>query len=269
MQATLLRRRMIRQLTGLLPDSVLVPIKRSVELRLLRSVTPHYQPEFLLIGRLLQRGGNAIDIGANLGAYTKYMAELVGDAGTVYSIEPIAMTYDILAANLRSIGLTNAVPIRAAISDVDGEVEMEVPLSGRQSAWRENFCRARISDRIDRADGLRRERVRSVTLDGLVSELPSSISFVKCDVEGAELQVIQGATVVMRSIRPSWLIEISSDPNIPASPADQILTRFRQEDYQCLWMAGTTVHRWQPGQRGLDYFFVPTEQLRWLTDVVS
>ena len=61
-----------------------------------------------------------------------------------------------------------------------------------------NFYQARLSEQ-----GL---EVKLVRLDDLFQ---SGISFVKCDVEGHELEVIEGAKELIRACRPAWLIEVS------------------------------------------------------------
>ena len=44
--------------------------------------------EIELLGKVVKRGDNVIDVGAHLGAYTFVLARLVGSKGTVWAFEP-------------------------------------------------------------------------------------------------------------------------------------------------------------------------------------
>jgi hypothetical protein len=49
--------------------------------------------------------------------------------------------------------------------------------------------------------------VRTYALDGFLSERQHRVSFIKCDVEGAELEVFRGAEGILRNDRPALLFE--------------------------------------------------------------
>jgi hypothetical protein len=48
-------------------------------------------PEMYLLSHFVKEGYTCIDLGANLGYYTIPLAELTGDSGKVYSVEPIKL----------------------------------------------------------------------------------------------------------------------------------------------------------------------------------
>ena len=73
----------------------------------------------------------------------------------------------------------------------------------------EGFYLARFAQEGDKGE---RELVKVFYLDGLRAKghIPE-IDFVKCDVEGAELEVLQGSTDLIGSNHPCWLIEVSKE----------------------------------------------------------
>ena len=64
-------------------------------------------------------------------------------------------------------------------------------------------------------------------MDTLLDTFPLP-SFIKIDVEGAEFMVLQGATNIIKNIRPKFYIEVGSDV------ASKILNLFRSEGYIAL-----------------------------------
>ena len=87
----------------ILPQSTIQLIKKRHYLRLLRSPLLEKEPELRVVRHLVKPGDTIIDIGANVGVYTKILSELVGPEGHVYSIEPFPSTFEILCFNLRKL----------------------------------------------------------------------------------------------------------------------------------------------------------------------
>lgn len=96
--------------------------------------------DFRVIQYLVDRGDYVIDVGANIGLYTKYLSELVGEKGHVCAIKQISLTFDILVFIVRKLRLSNVETLKCAISDEDAAVQMVVPI---RPNGRENFYRAK------------------------------------------------------------------------------------------------------------------------------
>ncbi len=124
-----------------LPVRVLQSVKKIYYSHLLRSFSEKDEADFQVIKHIVNCGEYVIDIGANIGVYTKYLSELVGPLGRVYSIEPIPLTFEILSSNVKKFGLKNLELINCAISDNNGSVTMEVPL---YDSGGENFMRQKL-----------------------------------------------------------------------------------------------------------------------------
>lgn len=57
------------------------------------------EKEFSLLNAFIAHGDWVLDIGANIGHYTRRLSDLVGPAGRVIAFEPIPQTFEVLAAN--------------------------------------------------------------------------------------------------------------------------------------------------------------------------
>jgi FkbM family methyltransferase len=139
------------------------------------------------------REGEVLDVGANIGCYTRVLSERVGPRGRVHALEPFPETFDYLCHNIRVLRLPNVSCYNVAASSHDGYGQMAL-------SWDESLGWARLVDKGGTA-------VRLAALDSLFPDL--NPTFIKCDVEGHELQVIAGALGMIARCRPVWLIEVS------------------------------------------------------------
>lgn len=65
--------------------------------------------------------GTFVDIGANCGLYSLYMAQAVGYNGIVVAMEPQPRVYDRLVFNMRASGLKQIRPLKLGVSDQRGK----------------------------------------------------------------------------------------------------------------------------------------------------
>jgi protein-L-isoaspartate O-methyltransferase len=113
-----------RTVWKILPHSTVQFIKKRHYLRLLCSSLLEKEPELSVVRYLVKPGDFVIDIGANIGVYTKMLSELVGPNGRVYSIEPYPPTFETLSYIVRKLRLDNVEPINIAVSDSEAIVTM-------------------------------------------------------------------------------------------------------------------------------------------------
>jgi len=83
------------------------------------------EPEWELAARWLAPGDWAIDVGANIGHYSKRFSDLVGAGGRVIAFEPVPATFELLAANAARFAWTNVTLLNLAASDATGVVGMD------------------------------------------------------------------------------------------------------------------------------------------------
>ena len=85
------------------------------------------EPEFLVLDQLISSGDWVIDIGANVGHYTKRFSDLVGPQGRVIAVEPVPDTFALLAANVLLFQYRNVTLLNLAASDQTTVVGIQIP----------------------------------------------------------------------------------------------------------------------------------------------
>ena len=148
------------------------------------------------VARILQPGDLAFDVGAHLGYFGILMATVVGDSGSVACFEPDPGLHEALEGNVtRNEALIPAdvTVARLAVGAARGAMAFE---TGGHST------RGRLSDQGD-------VEVEVTTLDDAVGRFGAP-RFVKVDVEGGELDVLDGGPALVASHTSSFGIEIHS-----------------------------------------------------------
>ncbi|MCE9529674.1 MAG: FkbM family methyltransferase [Planctomycetes bacterium] len=231
------------------PDLLLQKLKKIHYAKSLREASLNGEPDLKVVRHLVGPGSRVIDIGANFGLYTRFLADLVQPGGRVYSIEPIPLTYEILTSNLKRLKLRNVEPFNVAVSDDDRTVTMEIP---GYSSGGENFYEARIV--TSAGEGLRSVKTEARALDSLFGDA-GNIDFIKCDVEGHELACLQGAAAILENSQPAWLIEISGSPDRERTSASEVFRLMAGYGYSPYWFDGLHLRQRERGDRSVNYFF--------------
>jgi FkbM family methyltransferase len=237
----------------ILPHSTVQLIKKRHYLRLLCSSLFEKEPELRVVRYLIKPGDTVIDIGANVGVYTKILSELVGPDGHVYSIEPFPPTFEILCYNVKKLHLDNVEPINVAISDSQAIVTMALPYdsSGAETHYRASI----VTDRPEESK-TKTTNVQATTIDSRFLSASGTISFIKCDVEGHEPACIKGATKFLARSQAAWLIEVSGKPDDTDSPAHNVFKILHDQGYSAWWFDGSILKRRHPGDKSTNYFFL-------------
>lgn len=150
------------------------------EIDLLKEIRPH-----------VPTGSTVIDAGANIGNHSIYFACICG-AAAVHSFEPQQSAFSILQRNAELNGVTDVItPYRSALGASPGRASI--------GGYRVNNLGATTFSSSEEGE----YDVR--TIDGL--NLPS-VDFIKIDVEGAQVSVLEGARGTIEKHRPSIFCEL-------------------------------------------------------------
>jgi len=132
----------------------------------------------------IKPGTTVLDVGANFGQMSILFSNLVGETGKVYSFDADDFVFEILTKNIQANERKDRiVPVFGAVHDVANET-LFFPV--------QDFARFETygSYGIDYNATTGRE-VPSITIDSL--DIAQPISFMKVDVQGGDLQAMQGA----------------------------------------------------------------------------
>jgi FkbM family methyltransferase len=152
-----------------------------------------------LLRALLAPSAVAIDVGANVGAFTLPFARAVGPSGRVVAIEPRTQPYRLLAASMTLNGL-DWVELRQAVAGRrTGWASQHPPVTDDETNIGARSWRGRGSDRAG-------EQVPALRLDDLTRDW-RRCDLIKLDVEGMEPEVLAGAAELIARTRPVLFCE--------------------------------------------------------------
>ncbi len=174
------------------------------------------EPELDLIEYAVAPGDVAVDIGANFGLWTYHLARRVGPGGCVLAFEPIPFTYRCLRMVRSVLGFRNAELHPVGCGERAERATFSAPLqdAGGIAAGLVHIATRRDDDgRPGSEQQIRWSATTEIAADVVALDefLPplERLSFVKVDVEGAELFALRGAEHLIDQHRPSVVCEIN------------------------------------------------------------
>jgi FkbM family methyltransferase len=145
--------------------------------------TPQFfdEQEFAFLDSRIGPRFTFVDAGANVGAYSLFVAKRAGPSARILAVEPQPGIFERLVANIRFNDFATIKAIACALADKTGELTMF--LDGRDSG-------ASSLKLVDAASGVARVATKTL-LDVLQEEGLCAVDALKIDVEGAEDIVLQ------------------------------------------------------------------------------
>jgi len=162
----------------------------------------------------------AIDVGANIGNHSLYFASLYSE---VYAFEPNPLAYEMLKINSKFFAQNgNVFPIKKAVGAGVGVV--------RFISQEKNIGGSRIAGCLnDAAPADEVIKVESTSLDEFDFPNRRKVGILKLDVEGYELEVLRGASQILKEHKPLVLFE-----HAPARAKDgaEVLSFLQEHGYR-------------------------------------
>ena len=165
-----------------------------------------YEEEMNALKLFVHEGDACLDIGANFGQYAYALSRIVGEEGLVFCFEPSAYTAGILKDVTERLRLSNVVIEKSALGNSVGSIHFIIPIEKDSSI--PNVATAHI--KANGETNIGSEEVVSVTTLDKYFEGKNiqNVSFIKCDVEGAELMILKGGEEFLSTYKPAVLCEI-------------------------------------------------------------
>lgn len=183
-----------------------------------------------VVKHLPSSGGLILDIGANIGQTSLWMAdELKSKEIEIIAVEPYPSTYEKLICNINLNQFKNITPINIAFGNSDSKLLME-GCSSNSGAFRINSS-SKTGEFVE---------VSQTTLDNYFKDNNKQVNFIKIDVEGFEYNVIKGGEQTIKEYYPTLFIEIDNE-NLKTqnSSALDLLALLRNYGYNSILKSDT------------------------------
>lgn len=197
--------------------------------------------------KLIKEGDVVLDIGANLGYFSKLFARK-NTKGTLYSIEPIPMFFNRLKIILSSY--SHVKLIHAALGASHGNLHMIMPVQ-------QGVMRTGLPHVISEEEAKLNPDHLTVPVQSareFLANLPH-LDYIKCDIEGYEWTVFSTLEVELERLRPLVQIEISE------RYLSEFCEFFQGLNYvQCGLYDGKLIEEHGTQRVTSDFLFIPLEK---------
>jgi len=159
----------------------------------------HQKTQIAQMSQHITPGSCVIDVGANVGFFTRGFARATGKEGVVLAFEPQTVPRSILTTASFFKRNQNIQILPFALGETAGMLTLSIPL-------------ARLDDVLERYDF-------------------GPVSMIKIDVEGAELNVLKGAEATLRKYTPVVICEIDGREHRFGSTGGELVTYLENLGY--------------------------------------
>lgn len=152
-----------------------------------------------LLKEYLKPGMQVLDIGAHIGLFSVACSRLTENTGKIICFEPTPGTFSILKETLKLNHCDNVTAVQAAVSNKNGMATFYE--SKANEGCNSNSLVKNRSEREFSAYDVKLVTIDSITADNLLKP-----SFIKIDVEGAELDALKGGIQTFKTLKPVLLL---------------------------------------------------------------
>jgi len=156
-----------------------------------------YEPTLSYIfNKLVKKDMTVIDMGGNIGYFSLVASKLVGMHGKVYVFEPEPINLMYLRKNIEINKIKNIILVNKCVSNEEGILTLY--LHPKFHSCHSIF--KSTSKSINHID------VESITLNKMFKNDDFKISFIKMDIEGAELKALKGMDEMLKKNSVNYLL---------------------------------------------------------------
>ena len=184
----------------------LIPKKYQFKKRIERAIKKLDEPEIFIINQLIDNGTDSIDIGVYRGVHSYEMSK---HSKLVHSFEPNPVIFNELQKYLPKI-INNINLYNYAISEKEEKKLLRIPIrdsnvdkSNYEEYYKMGLATIHEKNIFDNYDEF---EIRCKKLDEF--NFKNKISFIKIDVEGHEIEVVNGSKELIKKFKPNLMIEI-------------------------------------------------------------
>jgi len=164
-----------------------------------------------VVSRHLGNGDVFLDVGANFGYFSLLASALVGDSGEVLPIEASPEVLPLLHYNIQTNAIGNIEVFGVAAGCSEDVVQFYLT---------DDYVNSGVAP-SPFLQPARTIKVRRTTIDALLSHINRAVSFIKIDVQGDEMAVLEGCRHTIQSSShvnaivewaPAWMAHAGYDP---------------------------------------------------------
>lgn len=166
----------------------------------LKHVGDTFEPGMTRLFDVLTKEDHCVlDIGANIGCTAIFFGE---KAKQVYCFEPSPSTFTFLEANVSNAGHNNVTCVNVGLGKLELESELTFAPNNRSGGF--------VSNQIQASAGHVVEKIKIIRGDDFIraNDIPK-IDFIKIDVEGFEMDVIEGMRSSIEKFQPVVALELN------------------------------------------------------------
>jgi len=167
--------------------------------------------DFFYFMKLFDDGGIILDLGANIGVTSYYLAKKFHKS-TIFSFEPLTLNMDTLKRVKNRFDLKNIIELQVAVGDKPGKLEMVMPVINNVPMH--GLSHVVDEENTENNDGFKYV-VQVVQLDEFETiKLPlKRITAIKIDIENFEYYALKGAEKLIAENKPVIYCELWDNEN--------------------------------------------------------
>lgn len=148
---------------------------------------------------LVSKGESIIEVGANIGTETVYYSDIVGPQGNVYAFEPFPPNFSRLL-DLRNLSINNNLTLYDyGLSNKDMKCDFVVPGITTSGI---GHIKQQLESSCETIE------IKVTNLDSLLNKIGQA-KLIAIDIEGEEINFLEGAKQYLREYKPYLIIEAS------------------------------------------------------------